>query len=172
MRSGGEHHAWSVIVAEHQRALDRTGGKDNGLRAQGRDHLARLPASALRLSRRMSRHEAHHVAIVKAEGGGAPQYPDVRASRKGFLDAGAPGLARIIEAPRQQLPAQQAVLFDQKHARACISRRKCRGKSGGACANDQHVGKFIAGLITVRIPFVHRAPEPRGAADERFVEHP
>ena len=121
-RPAGQHDAGQVVVAEHQRLLDRAGGDHQLGRAEAMHRAALV--------------DRHQQALVDAAGVGRLQ--DLDAGRVHPLDQRRQAAVAARPAPGQ-VAAQRKALLDQRHVPALLGRLGGRLQTGLAAADHQHV---------------------------------
>ena len=154
--SAGQHHARQVVVAEHQRLLDRAGGDHQLGRAEA-VHGATLV-------------DRHQQALVDAAGVGRLQ--DLDAGGVHPVDQRCQASVAARPAPGQ-LSAQREALLDQRNVLALLGRLGGRLQPGLAAADHQHVDVAVhlvealgAAMVGVELA------EAGCVAQDLFVERP
>ena len=169
----GQHDAGTVVVAEHQRALDGAGRNHASFGVDAPQALARLVLRRHRhvvvdaLQRRIG------AVVVDAEHRGARQDAHIRQRRQLGGDMGDPvGRAALVEGAGvgDQPAAEAEVLLAQHDARTGPARRQRGHQPRRTAADHQHVAMQERLLVGVRVGGAGGAPEPGGAADQRLVD--
>ena len=169
----GKHNPGQVVVAEHQRALESTGGQHH---LPGADPV---PAHAGGVQPCLTgvevvRHpleRGQHVVVENARQRGAGHDPDVGHGGEFSLDASDPCIGVLaVDGDRitQQRTTAQAVLLNQNHARAGLGGRAGRLQAGRTRANDDNIGVLIVRVIAADIGAFVTDPEPGSPADHRL----
>ncbi len=168
-----QHHAREVVVAEHQRALERPGGEHAALRDDAPQSLARLEGG---------RHGDMVVdaldggvgaVVVGRDHGGPRQQADI--GHRGELGDHRlrPAMRRAIadgDPFAETAAAEQEVLLGEDHPRAAARGDQRRHQPGGARADDQQVAERRRLLVVVGVGEGGERPEPRSAPDRRLVD--
>ena len=165
-----KHNPGQVVVAEHQRTLEGTGGQHH---LPGTDPV---PAHAGGVQPCLTgvevvRHpleRGQHVVVENARQRGAGHDPDIRHGGEFSLDAGDPRIGVLaVDGHRvaQQRTTAQAVLLDQNHARAGLGGRAGRLQAGRTRADDDNICVLIVRVIAADIGAFVTDPEPGSPAD-------
>ena len=144
----------------------------------GRPHLPQTLARQVRVRlRKMVGHPLHQadvVVIVVAEGRRARQQGDVlaRAQRGKSVREPRPGRCAVDDGGRlvQQSPAHFGLLVRKDNPLAALRRCQCRGETGGAGPDHQHIAVRVGVLIAVGIGRNGCSSEARCGANPRLVE--
>ena len=127
----GQHDARPVVVGEDQRPLDRTGGHDDGLEAQRRQHLTRFALAGVGPAVIAAFHKNGEVAVIKALHRGPRQQLRL-IERLEFGHAGLqPGLGAASVSDEKAAAELEILLRQHDAGAAARSRERCR-KTGGA----------------------------------------
>ncbi len=159
-----QHHAGAVVVAEHERTLDRTGGDDHAARPHAPGALDQAGACGRALG-----HE-HQAGLAHGPGTGLRQAAHLGAGVEFGHRARHP-VQRIDPADALAPPGQRAAgrhaLVDQHHAAAGARGGQRRSQPRRAGADHEHVAVAVAHLVAAlgrrrrrRVCQAGHAPDP------------
>ena len=172
----GQHHAGPVVVAEHERALVRTGGQHDLARVHLPQAFARTAAPAHREMIGQALRHRQLVVVVVAEHGAARQQRDPGRARQLCHRARQPLPRRHavdrLHARSMQAAAQAGPLVGQHHAPTAPRRRKCRRQPRRPASDHQHVAVGVKPLVNVGIGCRRGAAQTRSAPDPPLVHRP
>ena len=168
----GQHHAGQIVVAKHQRPLDRP-GRQHGI--AGTHQPVALPGLAFRRGGEVIGDpfdQAVDFTIIGPEGGGARE--DAQIGQ--LVEFIAHRLQPRIPCPArwlvEQRTAERVVLIDQDDPRPAAPRRQRRRQTGRTRADHQRVAEGIHLLVAIWIIQHRRLRCGGGFADEMLEKHP
>ena len=169
----GEHHTRTVVIAEHDGALDAAGGQHGPLGEDAPGALARLEGRrfGIVISHALDRDEG--LLVVAAEQRCTAENADVGQALKLGLDRVEP-MQRVLAVDLlpvvEQAAAEAEILLDQQHACARTSGGQRRHQARGAGADHQHVAMDGGFLVTVGILDAGRTAKSGRAPDHRLIQ--
>ena len=116
--------------------------------------------------------ERDRIAVIESEGGSPGPERGIGKLVELGEAFGKPGGSGTCRRLGKQISAGKPFLFDDDGSSPRSRRRESRGNARRPGADYQHVAELVRVLVAVGIAVICAAPEPRGAADERLVEHP